>query len=61
MTDSLKRIVEELQTSLSLPSISDVKMICEKAKELLIVEPNVLSLSSPISIVGEVHGFVFAF
>jgi serine/threonine-protein phosphatase PPG1 len=33
-----------------------VKWICEKVKELLVNEPNVLCLSSPLTVVGDVHG-----
>ncbi|ELR17485.1 serine/threonineprotein phosphatase PP2A, putative [Acanthamoeba castellanii str. Neff] len=33
-----------------------VKWICEKVRELLVNEPNVLCLSSPLTVVGDVHG-----
>lgn len=34
-----------------------VKWICEKVRELLVNEPNVLCLSSPLTVVGDVHGY----
>jgi serine/threonine-protein phosphatase PPG1 len=33
-----------------------VKQLCDKLKEHLIYESNVLSLSSPLTIVGDIHG-----
>ena len=57
MAQPMKKILEALRTARTLPSIPDIEMICEKAKELLLAEPNVLSISSPVSIVGEVHGY----
>jgi len=33
-----------------------VKWICEKVKELLVTESNVLALSTPLTVVGDVHG-----
>ncbi len=35
-----------------------VKQLCDKLKEHLIYESNVLSLSSPLTIVGDIHGCV---
>jgi serine/threonine-protein phosphatase PPG1 len=34
-----------------------VKQLCDKLKEQLIYESNVLSLSSPLTVVGDLHGF----
>lgn len=39
-------------------SESTVKEICDKMKELLIYEPNVQSLKAPVTIVGNIHGYV---
>jgi len=38
-----------------LPEIT-VKQICDKLKELLIYESNVLSIPAPVTVVGDVHG-----
>lgn len=35
---------------------SAIKLICTKVKELFANEPNVPSLNSPITLVGDVHG-----
>lgn len=37
-------------------SDNEVKDLCEKAKEVLIEESNIIMLSSPVNIVGDLHG-----
>lgn len=34
----------------------DIRELCEKAKELLREEPNVVPVSAPVTLVGDVHG-----
>lgn len=33
-----------------------VKEICEKTKELLMRESNVVHISAPVTVVGDIHG-----
>ena len=33
-----------------------IKVICMKLKEIMVKEPNVKVLSTPITLVGDVHG-----
>jgi hypothetical protein len=40
----------------ALPSAQAIKALCEKCKELLVLEGNVRQVSSPVTIVGDVHG-----
>lgn len=35
-----------------------VKEICEKTKELLMRESNVVHISAPVTVVGDIHGYV---
>lgn len=35
-----------------------LKEICEKTKELLMNESNVVHISSPVTVVGDIHGYV---
>ena len=35
---------------------AEVKMICFRARDLLMSQPNLLHLSAPIKIVGDIHG-----
>jgi len=35
---------------------SSVSMVCEKAAELILLQPALLKLSGPINIVGDIHG-----
>lgn len=35
-----------------------IKEICEKTKELLMRESNVVHISAPVTVVGDIHGFV---
>lgn len=39
-----------------LPSEMEVMMICEKVSEILTEEENVVKLSSPINVCGDIHG-----
>lgn len=50
-TDQLTQLKE-----LVLPKESEVKKICEKAKEIISKEPNLVQLSSPITVCGDIHG-----
>lgn len=36
-----------------------LREICEKTKELLMRESNVVHISSPVTVVGDIHGYVF--
>jgi serine/threonine-protein phosphatase PPG1 len=35
-----------------------LKEICEKTKELLMRESNVVHISAPVTVVGDIHGLV---
>jgi hypothetical protein len=58
-TKNFKDIIEKIAVEGKLISEADVALLCDKAKELFYNEPNVLHLTSPITIVGEVHGYLF--
>ena len=49
-SDQLKQLI--------LPKESEVKKICEKAKEIISKEPNLVHLNSPITVCGIVIGVV---
>ena len=34
-----------------------IKEICEKTKELLLRESNVVHISAPVTVVGDIHGY----
>lgn len=48
--------IHELLKQCKLPSITQIKFLCDKASEILIKEENVVILSPPISVVGDIHG-----
>jgi len=52
------RIHEQLKEC-KLPSISQIKFLCQKVSEILTEEPNVVLLNPPISVVGDIHGQFF--
>lgn len=56
-TLNLDKCIEQLMRC-EILSESTVKEICDKMKELLIYEPNVQSLKAPVTIVGNIHGYV---
>lgn len=35
-----------------------IKELCEKTKELLLRESNVVHISAPVTVVGDIHGLV---
>jgi serine/threonine-protein phosphatase 4 catalytic subunit len=38
---------------------SEVKSLCQKAREILVLEPNVVSVNAPVTICGDIHGQFF--
>ena len=41
---------------MKLLSEQEIKHLCEKAKEILIEESNVVSVNAPVTICGDLHG-----
>ena len=35
---------------------TSIKLICAKVRELLVIEPNVVQVAAPVTVVGDVHG-----
>lgn len=56
----LEQCIEQLYRGEMLTEAT-VKEVCERMKELLLNESNVLSIKSPITVVGDVHGCAFYF
>eukprot|EP00053_Salpingoeca_punica_P007718 m.70381 g.70381 ORF g.70381 m.70381 type:complete len:310 (+) comp14292_c0_seq1:197-1126(+) len=54
-TGDLDRFIETLRQC-QLISEMDVKMLCNKAREILLEESNVQQVSAPVIICGDVHG-----
>ena len=52
---SLDEQIEQLRKCQYITEI-EVKLLCEKAKELFIEESNVQSIDAPITICGDIHG-----
>ena len=53
----LDKCIEVLYKGEILPE-STIKQLCDKLKEILIYESNVQSIPAPVTVVGDVHGFV---
>lgn len=47
--------IEQLMECRPLPE-TEVKTLCEKAKEILMEESNVQPVKSPVTICGDIHG-----
>lgn len=47
--------IEQLQRCEYLNEI-EVKILCEKAREVLVEEPNIQHLETPVTIAGDIHG-----
>jgi len=56
MAFSLDECIEKLLTKQLLVEAL-IKEICEKTKELLMRESNVVHISAPVTVVGDIHGF----
>ena len=54
-SEDLQSLLKKV-TSFQLLSISEIKFICDKSKEILKKEPTILSLTPPITLVGDIHG-----
>lgn len=54
-SDEISTIFEELKT-FKKPSVKNVKVVCEKAKEVLSKEDNLIHVPSPVILCGDVHG-----
>lgn len=55
MSLNLDKCIEQLYRCEILPEAT-VKQLCDKLKEVLIYESNVQNISSPVTVVGDVHG-----
>ena len=51
----LEDLVSMVQDMKVIPE-RDIRELCEKAKELLREEPNVVPVRAPVTLVGDVHG-----
>lgn len=51
----IDKVITDLK-SLKLVSEKDVKTLCEKAKEILMDESNVVCVQAPVTICGDIHG-----
>jgi len=54
----LDRQLEQLRRC-ELIKESEVKMLCTKAREILVEESNVQCVDSPVTICGDIHGQMF--
>ena len=53
------KVVEEILTKTKSNSFieeASVKMLCDKAKDILIKEPNLTRIDSPVTVCGDIHG-----
>lgn len=57
MSLNLDKCIEQLMRREILPE-NTVKEICDKLKEQLIDEPNLVNIKAPVTVVGDVHGWV---
>ena len=54
-SEDLQKLFKKV-TSFQLLTISEIKFVCDKSKEILKKEPTILSLTPPITLVGDIHG-----
>ncbi|CAK65930.1 unnamed protein product (macronuclear) [Paramecium tetraurelia] len=49
------KYIEDLYNG-QLLSENDIKLVCQKAKEILVDEPNIVAVRAPLTICGDIHG-----
>ena len=54
-SEDLQKLLNKVK-SFQLLTVSEIKFICDKSKEILKNEPTILSLTPPITLVGDIHG-----
>eukprot|EP00045_Choanoeca_perplexa_P001623 m.20948 g.20948 ORF g.20948 m.20948 type:complete len:308 (+) comp11074_c0_seq1:85-1008(+) len=54
-TADLDRHIETLKSCNVIPEV-DVRLLCEKAREILVREANVVNIGAPVTICGDIHG-----
>ena len=56
--DDIKYIDSQIATLMECKPLpeTEVKMLCEKAKEILVNESNVQNVHAPVTICGDIHG-----
>ena len=54
----LDRMIEQLKQVQKLQE-PDIKSLCNRAKELLAEDGNVLNVSAPVTICGDIHGQIY--
>ena len=56
----IEKFIEDLKDGKIIPE-QHLRKVCQKVKELLIEEQNVLSVSAPVTICGDLHGQFYDF
>ena len=54
----IEKCISILEQGQFLPQ-KDIEAICAKAKDILVDEPNMLQIKSPICVLGDIHGQLF--
>ena len=55
MTYDPDRYIEQLRQCKHLPE-SDMKLLCDRVRSLLLEESNIQPVSAPVTICGDIHG-----
>jgi len=55
MGGDIIKYIEQLKKR-ELPDIEGIRFLCEKVREILVDEENVIQVSEPVTIVGDIHG-----
>ena len=54
-----QQIIRQIYNN-ELISMEDIKWVCSQSTQLFLDEPTVLDISSPVTVVGDVHGQIDA-
>ncbi|KAL0224837.1 hypothetical protein RCL1_002749 [Eukaryota sp. TZLM3-RCL] len=56
MSLNLDAIIDNIKLKTELPSEAQLESLCKRAIEVLALEPNIVSVTSPVTVVGDIHG-----
>mmetsp|Transcript_2984 Transcript_2984/g.3399 ORF Transcript_2984/g.3399 Transcript_2984/m.3399 type:complete len:324 (-) Transcript_2984:404-1375(-) len=55
----IDHVLGSAESGVTLPKISEIQKLCESAKEILEQEASVVSIQTPVTVVGDLHGQLY--
>jgi len=52
----LEKLLEKLKEKNEILTETEVRLVCERAKDILFEESNVVAIDAPVIVCGDIHG-----